>query len=98
MGVNSEIANTADRTSVSIWKTVGICKLPVMILPNARRPVRPEKTAGRSGRYKTFPQVPQALRLSEVGRNAKLRAEPVRVRTVLSENGRLALLFSRLIV
>jgi hypothetical protein len=66
-----------------------------MILPNAMCPVRPERTAGRSGRYKTSPQ---GLRLSEVGRDGKLRAEHVRVRTVLSENERLALLFSRLVV
>lgn len=38
------------------------------------------------------------LRLSAVGRDAKLRAEHVRLRTALSENERLTLPFSRLIV
>jgi hypothetical protein len=38
------------------------------------------------------------LQLSATGRDAKLRAEHVRLRTALSENERLTLPFSRLIV
>ena len=53
------------------------------------------KFARHNRRYQTCSL---RLQLSATGRDAKLRAEHVRLRTALSENERLTLPFSRLIV